>query len=326
MLDFHWPMLFLLLPLPVVVSLFLPTYKKPTDAIRVPFFERLQKLGVFIPTPAQQVKRRSIGEFIWLSLCWLFLLSALAGPFYLGEPIERTRSARDLLFAVDLSQSMETKDFTADDNEIAMSRLQAVKKVLHNFVAAREHDRLGLILFADGAYLQAPFTEDHNAWLTLLNEADIGMAGQSTRFGDAIGLAIRVFDNSETDNRVLIVLTDGNDTGSLVPPVDAAKVAAHENIRIYTVAIGDPETSGEQALDVDVLQRIAELTEGGYYQALDNEGLFEVSKTIAAMEPEMFESLSFRPRIELVFYPVAGLLFLFCLPLLAWHWQAYRMR
>jgi Ca-activated chloride channel family protein len=174
-----------------------------------------------------------------------------------------------------------------------------------------------LIVFGDSPYLQAPFTEDHRTWLTLLEETEIAMAGQSTMFGDAIGLAIKLFESSETENRVLIVLTDGNDTGSKVPPVEAAKVAERKNVTIYTIAVGDPETVGEEALDLDVLQSIADITGGGAYQALDRTQLQQIYEDIAELEPEEYETLSFRPRFSLHHYPlviiVTGYLLFFSL-------------
>lgn len=325
MFEFLQPYLLLLLPLPVLVQRFMPALAQREDALRVPFFARLQQLADSLALPVSSRLKKPWWESLYLYVCWGCVVIALAEPVWLGEPIERRRSARDVLVAVDLSQSMQTRDFNNVNGE-SVSRLSAVKSVLKAFVSAREHDRLGLILFGDGAYLQAPFTEDHQAWLTLLNEAQIGMAGQSTRFGDAIGLAIRVFSQSRNDNRVLLVLTDGNDTGSMVPPVEAARIAAHEGVRIYTIAVGDPQTSGEQALDVDTLQRIAALSDGAYYQALDNQRLLAVSQKIAAMEPEQFETLSYRPRHQLGHYPVLLLIFLLLLALLPKYWCAVRQR
>jgi len=229
------------------------------------------------------------------------------------------------MIAVDLSGSMAVEDFTlatlknhkdinnqgntANINTSSkapekVNRLVAVKEVLTQFVQNRQHDRLGLILFGDAAYLQAPFTQDTKTWLTLLDETDIGMAGQSTAFGDAIGLAISVFENSDTKNRVLIALTDGNDTGSKVPPVEAAKVAAAYKIKIYTIAIGDPSAVGEEKVDLAVLEEMAQVTGGKSFQALNREELALVYQQIDKMEPQKFDSLSFRPRTSAYHYPI----------------------
>jgi Ca-activated chloride channel family protein len=302
MLEFAHPWLLILLPLPLLAYWLLPVYKESKDSVQVPFFQRLVKLTGEKPGKGAVVLQRMLFQRIWLAAAWLLIVLAMMRPEWVGEPIERTKSARDLMVAVDLSGSMDTTDFSAPDGA-KITRLNAVKSVLKEFVDQREHDRLGLIVFGDAAYLQSPFTEDHDAWMALLRETEIGMAGQSTVFGDAIGLSIKLFENAETENRVLIVLTDGNDTGSKVPPIDAAKVAHQYGINIYTIAVGDPETTGEEALDLEVLERIAELTDGGFYQALDRKQLEQAYGAINELEPEEFESLSYRPRRTLHYYP-----------------------
>ena len=165
-------------------------------------------------------------------------MAALARPQWLSDPIVRELPMRDLLVALDLSGSMETRDFTGPDGATA-ERLTAAKQVLDGFLERRDGDRVGLISFGSAAFVQAPFTDDLDVARELLDEAQTRMLGPRTVLGDAIGAAIPLFERSAVDDRVLIVLTDGNDTGSMVPPVDAAKVAASQDIRIYTIAIGD---------------------------------------------------------------------------------------
>ncbi len=303
MFEFANPWMFVVLPLPILVYLLFPAYKESQDSIRVPFFQRLVQLTGQTPTRGAVILQRVLFQKLWVPITWVLLVSALAEPVWLADPIEQTKSARDLMIAVDLSGSMETRDFTSADGK-QISRLDAIKLVLAEFAQQRQHDRLGLIVFGDSPYLQAPFTDDHRTWLTLLEETEIAMAGQSTMFGDAIGLAIKLFESSETDNRVLIVLTDGNDTGSRVPPIEAAKVAERKNVTIYTIAVGDPETVGEEALDLDVLQSVANITGGGAYQALDRRQLQQIYADIAELEPEEYETLSFRPRFSLHHYPL----------------------
>ncbi len=304
MFEFAYPLLFLFLPLPLLVYWLSPVYQESQDSVRVPFFQRLVELTGQKPSKGAVVLQRVIFQKFWVPITWLLVITALARPEWIGEPIEQTKSARDLMVAVDLSGSMETKDFRTTDG-VEISRLAAVKQVLAEFIDQREHDRLGLIVFGDSPYLQAPFTQDHAAWITLLNETEIAMAGQSTMFGDAIGLAIKLFEYSETDNRVLIVLTDGNDTGSKVPPIEAAKVAEHKGVTIYTIAIGNPETSGDEALDMGAMEAIADITGGGFYQALERVQLQKAYQDIARLEPEEFETLSYRPRYSLHHYPLA---------------------
>jgi len=302
--EFAQPWMFAILPLPLLIYWLSPVYKESQDSIRVPFFQRLVELTGQKPGQGAVILQRVLFQKVWMPLSWILLVLAIARPEWVGEPIEQTQSARDLMVAVDLSGSMDAKDFRDADGKI-ITRLAAVKTVLKEFAAEREHDRLGLIVFGDSPYLQVPFTGDHKTWMTLLDETEIAMAGQSTMFGDAIGLAIKLFENSKTENRTLIVLTDGNDTGSKVPPEEAAKVAEHKEVTIYTIAIGDPETLGEEALDIDVMKSVAEITGGGYYQALDRDQLQNAYEDIARLEPEEYETLSFRPRQSLFHYPLA---------------------
>jgi Ca-activated chloride channel family protein len=303
-LELAYPWLLLLLPLPLLVSRFVPPYKERKGAVQVPFFQRLVELTGAKPSKGAVILQRMLFQKIWLTLAWTLIVLALARPEFVGAPIVKEKSGRDLMVAVDLSGSMQATDFVNPDGD-SVDRLVAVKSVLAEFIAQRQQDRLGLVVFGDAAFLQVPFTEDHDAWLTLLNETQIGMAGMSTVLGDAIGLSIKLFENSDTENRVLIALTDGNDTGSKVPPVEAAKVAKKFGVTVYTIAIGDPETSGERALDVETLKRISEITGGAYYQALDREQLQEIYQRITELEPELFESLSYRPRQSLHHYPIA---------------------
>lgn len=304
MIELAYPWLLSLLPLPVLVYLFMPSYRQQKSSVKVPFFKRLVRISGERPSKGAIIAQRMMIQRILLVVSWLALVLALAKPQYVGPPVVIEKAGRDLMVAVDLSGSMEAKDFL-DTEGNRIDRLSAVKEVLAEFVEQRENDRLGLIVFGDAPFIQAPFTEDHIAWLSLLNETATGMAGQSTALGDAIGLSIKAFQDSNTENKVLVVLTDGNDTGSKVPPVDAAKVATRFGITIYTIAIGDPLTSGEEALDIPTLERIAEETGGGFYQALDRESLLRVYARINELEPAVFDSISFRPKTSLHHYLLA---------------------
>ncbi len=312
MIELAHPWALLLLPLPALMLL-LPAYRESRDSVRVPFFDKLVRLSEQRPEPGAMILRRDRAQRVLVVFMWLCLVLAAAKPQWIGPPVEQQKSGRDLMVAVDLSGSMEATDFTLPGGE-AVDRLQAVKYVLAELANKRPSDRLGLIVFGSAAYLQAPFTDDHGVWSELLAQTEIGMAGQSTVFGDAIGLAIKLFLENDSDNRVLIILTDGNDTGSTVPPVDAAKVAATHNIRIYTVAIGDPAAVGEEALDLETIERVSEVTGGRAFQALDRAQLEAAYQTIGELEPELYETVSFRPKQSLHWVPVAvavGLYWLF---------------
>jgi Ca-activated chloride channel homolog len=310
-LDWVFPWAFALLPLPLVMRL-IPAYRERRDAVRVPFFARLLEATESRPQRGAMLLMRRRGQKILITLMWLSLVLAAAKPQWLGEPIEQQKAGRDLMIAVDLSGSMETDDFS-QANGNPTDRLTAVKTVLRQLANERAGDRLGLIVFGNNAYLQSPFTEDHQTWLMLLNETRIRMAGPSTALGDAVGLAIKLFKDAETENRVLLLLTDGNDTGSLVPPVDAARVAATEQIRIYPIAVGDPAAIGEEAIDLDTLARMAEVTGGQSFEALSSEDLASVFKLLDTLEPNIFDSVKFRPRTDIHWLPLAAVLLLYVL-------------
>ena len=322
MIELAYPWALALLALPALMRL-LPAYKESRDSIRVPFFDKLVELSEQRPETGAMILRRDRAQLFLVNFMWLCLILSAAKPQWIGPPVEQQKSGRDLMVAVDLSGSMEARDFTLPEGE-TVDRLQAVKGVLAELAEQRVSDRLGLIVFGDAAYLQTPFTDDHKVWSQLLAETEIGMAGQSTVFGDAIGLAIKLFQESDSDNRVLIMLTDGNDTGSTVPPVDAAKVAAASDIRIYTIAIGDPATVGEEALDMDTIGRVAEITGGQVFQALDQEALKRAYSAIGELEPEMYESISFRPRESLHWLPICVAVLLYTVYHVVGIWRTRR--
>ncbi len=162
-----------------------------------------------------------------------------------------------------------------------------------------------MILFGDAAYLQAPFTEDIQTWQTLLGQTALGVAGWQTALGDAIGLSINAFENEQTANRLLILLTDGYDTGSRIPPLKAAEVAQQFDIRIHTIAMGDPSSTGKYRLDTETLDEIARLTGGTSFRAINRQELQRVYQQINQMEPQLYDTLSFRPRTSLHHLPFA---------------------
>ena len=241
------------LPLPWLVRVLLPPRQRRQVAVRVPFGARLRVAIAGDADRQPTVHRQSL----WPSLLvWMLVVGALTRPQWIEPPITKSLPTRDLLLLVDLSSSMQEQDFTNAAGE-QVDRLDAVKEVLGDFLARREGDRVGLVVFGDAPYLQAPFSTDLSLAQRLLDECAIGMAGPRTALGDAIGLGVNLFEQSDAPARTVIALTDGNDTKSQVPPVEAARVAAQRHIRIHTVAIGDPTTVGEEKLDEQALRDVA---------------------------------------------------------------------
>jgi Ca-activated chloride channel family protein len=310
MFEFTYPWMFALLVLPFFIRLLAKPYKEQREAVQAPFFETLQKVTGQTPGRGAVILRPKLFQKLTLPLAWLLIVSAMARPQWVEDPITRIEAGRDLMLAVDLSGSMEARDFLDTEGD-RIDRLEAIKLVLDDFISRREGDRLGLILFGTAAYLQVPFMQDYDTFRILLDEAQVRMAGPQTMIGDAIGLAIKLFENSESENKVMILLTDGNDTGSQVPPSRAAGIAAQNGVTIHTIAMGDPATVGEEALDIEALQEISELTEGQFFMGMNREELEDIYRQLDELEPLEFETLSYRPRRPLYFYPVGIFLVLY---------------
>ena len=309
MLQFTYPWLFLLLPLPLLVYWLAPAHHEPRLAVYVPFMHVLSRLTGGAGGSGTPITRRRRLQLVQIVLSWLALVAALTRPVWLGEAVVRELPMRDMLVALDLSGSMETPDFTNAAGDPAQ-RLEAAKQVLDGFLSRRDGDRVGLVFFGSAAFVQAPFTDDLQVVRQLLDEAQVRMLGPRTVLGDAIGMAIPLFERSEVDERVLIALTDGNDTGSLVPPVRAAEIARDHEVRIFTIAMGDPKAAGEQALDEATLRSVAETTGGRYYRAEDRTELEQIYAELDRLAPRLVESQSFRPEHELYHWPLAFALLL----------------
>jgi Ca-activated chloride channel family protein len=309
MLTLAQPLALALLPLPLFVYRWGAPYRRTRAAVRVPFFDRLLRASGNETASSPPDGARSGPRWAVLLLAWLGLVAALARPTWLEEPVVRELPMRDLLVALDLSGSMDTEDF-ADESGAVLDRLSAARRVLDAFIARREGDRVGLILFGTAAFVQAPLTEDLAVVRQLLDEATVRMLGPRTAIGDAMGLAMHLFERSAVEDRVLVLLTDGNDTGSLVPPARAAEIARDQGVVVHAIAMGDPAAAGEAALDEQTLETVASITRGGYFRAMDREDLDAVYARIDELTPRQVETLSHRPRRELYAWPLGAALLL----------------
>lgn len=306
MLSLAYPLMLLLLPLPVLVYWLLPAYETRRPAVRVPFFGELARLTGAAPHQGASIGRRGLWRGLALTLCWLLTVAALTRPQWVLPPVHHDKPARDLLLLVDLSGSMDTQDFT-DASGVKVSRLAAVKQVLGDFLARREGDRVGVVVFGNSPFVLVPFTTDLKLARQLLAEMQVGMAGPRTVFGDAIGLGINLFAASNAPAKTMIALSDGNDTASSVPPAEAARIAKDKGISIHTVAIGDPAAAGEEALDEAALRDVATTTGGGYYRAFNRDELAGIYDRLDRIETRKVETVSFQPRLDLYWVPIAAL-------------------
>jgi len=309
MLTLAMPWFLLLLPLPFLVWRFVPPWRRPSSSLQVPFMTRLSELSGMDAQKGRPVQRRSGLQNTLRIIAWLAIVLACARPQWIESPVSRVLPSRDLLVAVDLSGSMETRDFLDASGE-RIDRVTAVKQVLDEFFARREGDRVGLLTFGNAPFILVPFTEDLDACRALLEEMRPRMAGPQTMIGDAIGKAITVFESSDLEDQVLILLTDGNDTGSLVPPVKAAGIASDRGITIHVIGMGDPTSVGEEALDTKTLEDIAEVTGGRFFLAQDRQQLEQVYSELDRLSTHELETLSYRPVTDLYFWPLGVMLVL----------------
>lgn len=299
-----YPWVVALLPLPLLIWWLAPPYREEAASVRLPFFGEVARAAGAEPSAGAVVARTNWLQKIIAPVCWVLIVLALARPQFVEPPIEKQQPARDLLLALDLSQSMDTHDFR-DPDGTQRARVEAVRSVVDAFVTRRTTDRIGLIVFGDAAFPQAPFTLDHATVHTMIADALPGMAGPRTALGDSIGLAIKMFDASKAPEKVLIVLTDGNDTASKMPPDRAAEIARDKKIRIHTVGIGDPAATGEEKLDTEVLQKIAAATGGRYFFGQDRSQLEQIYATLDHITPVNQKTVSWRPKRELFHYFLA---------------------
>lgn len=305
MYRLEYPWLLALLPLPLIVYWLLPPYREEQDSLRLTFFDYISSSLGLTPQPGAVVPKTNWLQKLIALLRWCLVILALARPQFIEPPMQKIEPGRDLMLALDISQSMETPDFRTPGVK-RMRRVDAVKQVVSEFVRKRQHDRIGLIVFGQSAYPVTPFTLDHDACLKILGQIDAGMAGPQTMIGDAIGLAIKQFNASDAKQRVLILLTDGNDTGSRMPPRKAAEIAAQNNITIHVVGLGDPRATGEDKVDYNALHDIAKATGGQVFHGENRTELEKAYETLDKITPQNFKTLSYQPRRELFIVPLGA--------------------
>ena len=305
MMTLSHPWVLLLILLPPLLRFITPPYRESRQAIRVPWFQRMATLLRQQPEDGAAIADSKTSELILFWILWALIVLALARPQFLEPPVSRVLPTRDLMLLVDLSGSMETQDFTNSRGD-GVDRLTAVKEVLDDFLTRREGDRVGLIVFGNAAFVQVPFTQDLEATRQLLEETAVRMAGPRTAFGDAIGLGITLFERSEVEHRVMIALTDGNDTGSKVPPSQAARIARDNDIVIHVIGVGDPRATGEEKLDEEALATVASTTGGRYFHAADRDQLEEIYTELDRIDTREVEAETYRPRRDLFHWPLAA--------------------
>lgn len=310
----EWPWMLACLPLPWIIKhLIKPAEQQETPLLAPQITHRLQQVATQDARWRPQIKTPSIG-FLY-SFLWLLLIIAAMRPVWYLTPTPFTVSGKDMILAVDLSGSMEKEDMRVSGQRV--NRLVAVKSVVESFIEKRQGDRLGLVVFGSQAFIQSPLSYDLNTVQTLLNETEIGMAGNNTAIGDAIGLTLKHLDQSKQleskHKTVLILLTDGSNTAGFVQPFDAASKAKEAGLKIYTIGIGQSQGNGvanffnlsRNDMDIPTLKKIAELTQGQFFHASDTKQLDEIYQLINQLESSEHKIHQYRLKTELHIWPLS---------------------
>lgn len=314
MFEFIYLWIFFLLPLPLLIRYLLKAKQINYTQVWIPLAEGLSEQQV----SSQRGYLKSIVP--WFA--WLLLLTALAKPVWFGDPIRLQQQSRDMMISLDLSGSMQEVDMPLNGQKV--DRLTMLKDLLKTFINQRKGDRLGLILFADHAYLQTPLTFDLNTIQQMVDESEINLVGSHTAIGESIAMAIKRFVENKNEQRVLILISDGANNAGSIEPIQAAKQAAKNNITIYTIGIGAEQMIkrgifGNQRinpsadLDEKALTEIATLTGGKYFRARNQTELKNIYQTLNQLEPIDTDFVAFRPEKNLFYWPLSTALLLLSL-------------
>lgn len=279
MISFAAPLAGLLVLLPLLVRL-LPARASAVSSLELP--EAIRAAG---HPPAQLNPLRGRNGLAWG--IWALLCLALAQPLQVQLHPDRSATGRDILLVMDMSGSMAIEDFSLNGQTV--SRLAAVREVAGAFIKARQGDRLGLIVFADRAYVASPLSHDLTAVVRALDEAGIGLTGRSTAISDGLGLALKRSLASDAQSRVIVLFSDGRDTAARVDAREVARLSQEHGIRIHSVALGpeDLETrpAARDAVDITTLRAIAEIAGGETFRVRTLEDLQAMATTLDALEP-----------------------------------------
>lgn len=307
MLDLTWWWALWLIPLPLIARRLLPHSDSIEVALHIPLLQRYPPDQLATESASTRLAKISLWCF------WICLVLAACRPFWLGEPTHRVINGRDIMLAIDISGSMQETDMRIGTR--TASRIDVLKSVVTTFIERRQGDRLGLILFGTRAYTYVPLTFDRKALSELLADVSSGLAGRLTAIGDAIGVAVKTLDDQTSKHKVLILVTDGSNTSGANMPLNAARIAAHQGMTIYTIGVGnDAEAMREllnqkniapgTELNETLLRQIAAISGGQYFRARDSGSLERIYQTLDRLEPVELGARLHRPKIDLSHLPL----------------------
>lgn len=309
MLTFVWPLIAFLLPIPFVLFLMKKkaTEPKVSTALYVPFFKGLKKECQLIQN------RLSFWSSLFFFLGWITFVIAGMRPVFIGEPIFVQSKQRQLMLVLDVSGSMEEDDFVIGNTRI--SRMDMVKNLSEDFLQKRKGDAVGLTLFGSEPYIYIPLTADVETASKMLSELDVGMAGDQTAIGDALGLAVQTMKDIKNESKVIVFMSDGNANAGGLSPEQSISLAKKEGVKVYTIGIGSlpytintffgkRQVNPAAGLDEKTLQKIARQTGGQYFRATTSSDMQAIYNEIDKLEPIDTETQIIYPTKELYFYPL----------------------
>jgi Ca-activated chloride channel family protein len=309
MYDFSQPWLLILCILPFLIYRWTkPITVQYQSALRVPFFEQWSS------QEAQNHVLSAVPWFWhWLGI-WCLLVLALSGPRWIGEPMSMSYDTHHVMLVLDISGSMALEDMPSQHRYL--SRWQVVRKTALDFVKQRAQDKTGLILFGERAYVFAPLTLDKSTLKERILDAGVGMAGQATALGDAIGLAVKHLQHTPKNGRIMVLLTDGVANAGILGVDKSADIAQKEGVKIYTIGLG-PKMKGRSLsqmfwslqqnsdLDEKSLKAISNKTHGQYFRATDEKSLEKIYQQIDKLEPVKISRQDLRPEKQYFYIPLA---------------------
>ena len=259
--------------------------------------------------------------FVLRMLAVSLLIVVLARPQSTSSWQDVTTEGIDIVMAIDISGSMQAED-------LKPNRLEASKKVAKTFIGNRPNDRLGLVIFAGESFTQCPLTTDHSVILNLFDDVKSGMLEDGTAIGMGLATSVKRLKDSEAISKVVILLTDGDNNSGSIAPATAAEIAKEFGVRVYTIGVGTRGTAPfpqvdpfgrtryvdmEVNINEELLTRIADMTDGKYFRATDNESLEAVYKEIDELERSKIDVTEYRKRKEeFLPFAIAALLLLAC--------------
>ncbi len=302
-ISFQNPELFFLLLIPIAHLIWFFFFNKNINSV-------ISFSNTSLLSSQKNIKERLINlPYILQILSICFIIISLARPQTTNSWEENKTEGIDIIIALDISGSMLAKD-------LSPNRLEASKEIAIDFIKQRKNDRIGLVVFSGESFTQCPLTSDHNSLINLFHNIEYGMVEGGTAIGDGLGNSINRLMDSETKSKIVILLTDGENTKGKISPLTAAEIAASDSvgIKVYTIGVGTKgmakspvaiDFNGkfiydfvEVKIDEESLTEIANKTGGQYFRATDNESLKGIYDKIDQLETSELESIKFNTQNE----------------------------